>query len=53
MRQEDLEAARHTVDILGMLREKTKGNLTKEEEANFQSLISGLQLLYVKLNKKT
>ena len=49
----DLVQGRYIIDILVMLKEKTKGNLSKEEEANFQNLISGLQLLYVKLNKKT
>ncbi|HLD35246.1 MAG TPA: DUF1844 domain-containing protein [Planctomycetota bacterium] len=52
-KETDLLQGRYIIDILVMLKEKTKGNLSKEEEANFQSLISGLQLLYVKLNKKT
>ncbi|MEW6026156.1 MAG: DUF1844 domain-containing protein [Planctomycetota bacterium] len=48
----DLVQGKYIIDILIMLKDKTKGNLAKEEEDNFQNLISGLQLLYVKLNKK-
>jgi hypothetical protein len=48
----DLLQGKYIIDILIMLKDKTKGNLSKEEDDNFQGLISGLQLLYVKLNKK-
>jgi len=51
-KETDLLQGRYIIDILVMLKEKTKGNLSKEEEDSFQGLISGLQLLYVKLNKK-
>jgi hypothetical protein len=47
----DLPQGRYIIDLLALLKEKTKGNLTKEEESNFQNLLSSLQLLYVKVSK--
>jgi len=44
----DLVLARHTIDTLDMLREKTKGNLTKEEENLLNSILYELRILYVK-----
>ena len=44
---ENLEAAKQTIDILGMLEEKTKGNLTSDEEKLFIELLAGLRLAYV------
>jgi hypothetical protein len=46
-KEEDLEAARHTVDILGMLKDKTKGNLTKEEEQLLESVLYEMRLKYM------
>ncbi|MBI3999710.1 MAG: DUF1844 domain-containing protein [Candidatus Omnitrophica bacterium] len=43
----DLEAAQETIDLLLMLKEKTKGNLTREEETFLSSLIANLQLKFV------
>lgn len=45
--EEDLEAARHTVDILGMLKDKTKGNLTAEEERLLDSVLYEVRLKYM------
>jgi len=42
----DLGAARHMIDSLMMLREKTKGNLTTDEEANLSEAISELQRVF-------
>ena len=42
----DLGAAKHMVDSLMMLREKTKGNLTADEEANLAEAISELQRVF-------
>ncbi len=44
----DLPLARHTIDTLQMLREKTKGNLTKEEERLLDSILYELRILYLK-----
>jgi hypothetical protein len=43
----DLALAHQTIDILAMLREKTKGNLTHEEEAFMDHLLTDLRLRYV------
>jgi hypothetical protein len=50
-RRQDLPLAKHSIDTLGMLREKTKGNLTKDEENLLDSILTELRLRYVKLNK--
>jgi hypothetical protein len=47
----DLEQARHTIDLLDMLEEKTRGNLTGDEAKLLQSLVSELKLRYVRAMK--
>src|SRR5512139_53403 len=46
-KEEDLEAARHTVDILSMLQEKTKGNLAQEEGQLLESVLYELRLKFM------
>lgn len=47
----NLPIAKQTIDILGMLEEKTRGNLT-EDEANFlKNILHDLRLRYVKEKK--
>ena len=43
----DLEGAQITIDTLSMLRDKTKGNLDKDEEAMLASLLSSLQMNFI------
>jgi hypothetical protein len=43
----NLLLAKQTIDILGMLQEKTRGNLTQEEEGFLENLLSDLRLKYV------
>lgn len=43
----NLPLAKQTLDILGMLREKTRGNLTKEESELLDQLLYDLRLKYV------
>ncbi|HFC97242.1 MAG TPA: DUF1844 domain-containing protein [Thermosulfurimonas dismutans] len=45
----NLTLARHTIDTLDMLREKTRGNLTPDEERLLESILYELRLRYVKL----
>lgn len=45
----DLDSARHTIDILVMLQQKTQGNLDQEEEKLLQSLIRELKLIYIEV----
>jgi len=49
--QKDLALAKHTIDILSMLQEKTKGNLTSAEEKLMESLLYDLRLRYVSASK--
>ena len=45
--ESNLPLAKQTIDILGMLQEKTQGNLTPEEEGFLRSLLSDLRLRFV------
>ncbi|HET7827074.1 MAG TPA: DUF1844 domain-containing protein [Anaeromyxobacter sp.] len=42
-----LPLAKQTIDILAMLAEKTKGNLTQEEERFLENLLTDLRFRYV------
>jgi hypothetical protein len=41
--------ARQTIDILGMLREKTRGNLTDDETRLYDALLYDLRMRYVQV----
>ena len=43
----NLALAKQAIDILDMLREKTRGNLTPEEEKFMENLLTDLRLRYV------
>ncbi len=43
----DLELARFNIDMLGMLKDKTKNNLTKDEQEFVENVISDLQIKFV------
>ena len=45
--EKNLQLAKQTIDILGMLDEKTKGNLAEEEENLLRHVLHDLRLLYV------
>jgi hypothetical protein len=47
----DLETARHLIDVLGMLEQKTQGNLDEAEQKLLQSLIYDLRVAYVDAQK--
>jgi hypothetical protein len=44
----DLPLAKQTIDLLGLLREKTRNNLQEEEEKLFDHLLYDLRMRYVK-----
>lgn len=46
-KEEDLQAARHTVDVLAMLQEKTKGNLSLEEDQLLDSVLYELRMKFM------
>ncbi len=47
-KQRNLGLAKQTIDILGILKDKTAGNLTREEEALLTNLLYDLRMRYVK-----
>ena len=50
--ERDLTAAQGSIDLLDMLHEKTKGNLTSDEERLLTTLLKELKLNYVdEMNK--
>ncbi len=48
-RKPDLELAKYNIDMLEILEEKTKGNLTEEEQAVLSTTLSELRMGYVKV----
>lgn len=47
------ELARETIDLLGMLREKTRGNLTEEEDRLFERILYDLRMQFIASKKKS
>jgi len=47
----DLALAQQTIDVLAMLQEKTRGNLTPEEDALMGQLLRDLRLRFVERSK--
>lgn len=48
--EKNLTLAKQTIDILGVLQEKTKGNLSPEEDKLLEGILYELRLKYVELN---
>lgn len=44
----NLPLAKQTIDILGMLEEKTRGNLDRDEEMMLKSILYELRMMYVR-----
>jgi hypothetical protein len=49
--KKDLELAKHSIDIIAMLQDKTKGNLTGEEKNFLDNILTDLRLRFVKASK--
>jgi Domain of unknown function (DUF1844) len=49
--ERDLAAAKQVIDILGILREKTRNNLEPSEEALLDSILYDLRMRYVELKR--
>ena len=47
-KRKDLPIAKHTIDTIAMLKEKTKGNLTDEEQKALDSILADLRWRYVR-----
>jgi hypothetical protein len=50
--ERNLEMAKHSIDMLGMLEEKTKGNLSENEQKYLQHTLFELRMNYLEENKK-
>ena len=48
-RSVDPELAKHWIDVLGMLEQKTRGNLAPQEHQIFEGLLADLRMQYVSL----
>jgi hypothetical protein len=48
-REPDLEMAKYNIDMLETLQEKTKGNLTEEEQTVLANTLNEIRMAYVKL----
>ncbi|MDY6971511.1 MAG: DUF1844 domain-containing protein [Thermodesulfobacteriota bacterium] len=50
-KNKDLPLAKHTIDTIAMLKEKTDGNLTEEEQKFLESILTDLRWRYVNAAK--
>ena len=50
--QVNLPAAQHTIDMLAMIADKTKGNLTLEEQRLMENSLTELRFRFVQANGK-
>jgi len=48
----ELELAKNTIDLLVILKKKTKGNLSTEEKGFLVNILKDLQMKYVEIKKK-
>jgi hypothetical protein len=51
-KQLNSQMAKQTIDIIGLLQEKTKGNLNSEEEKLVQNVLTDLRMRYISALKK-
>jgi hypothetical protein len=48
VKEKNLPLAKQTIDILGILEEKTKGNLDRDEEMMLKNILYDLRMMYVR-----
>jgi hypothetical protein len=48
--QPDLRASRHAIDLLGMIAEKTRGNLSLDEQRLIENALTELRFRYVQVS---
>jgi hypothetical protein len=46
--EKNLTVAQQTIDLLGLLEQKTKGNLTKDEAETLKAVLYDLRMRYLK-----
>lgn len=49
----ELPLARHTIDLMGILLEKTKGNLSLEEQRLLENSLTELRFRFVQISQET
>lgn len=47
-KEKQIVLAKHTIDVIAMLYEKTKGNLTRDEEALIEHILYDLRMRYIR-----
>ena len=52
-RPPDLTVAKYNIDMLGVIEEKTKGNITEEEAKLLESTLGQLRMIFVQLAEKS
>jgi hypothetical protein len=50
-REPELDLARYNIDLLGMLEEKTKGNLSQEEAELLKNALHQMRMTFVEMSK--
>jgi hypothetical protein len=50
--EQNLSLAKETIDLLDILKDKTKGNLTSEEDRLFEHVLYDLRMMYLERSKK-
>jgi len=48
--ERNLDLARHTIDLMAILQEKTKGNLSLEEQRMLENSVTELRFRYVQIS---
>jgi hypothetical protein len=51
-REPDFQMAKFNIDLLGVMEEKTKGNLSDEEAEMLKATLSQLRMTFVQLSKQ-
>jgi len=51
-KEKNLDRAKYSIDLLGVIQEKTKGNLTEEENTFLKQILYDLRMRFVKASKK-
>lgn len=49
-RKKDLPLAKHAIDTLALLQEKTQGNLTEDEKKLLESMLYDLRMCYIRVS---
>lgn len=50
--EKNLELAKQNIDILGLIQEKTRGNLSEDEKQLLESLLTEVRLRFVEASRK-